>query len=497
VLLEDAWYSRLFIEAFEPEAVYYAPALGEPTTPHSLALPAHVGSGPAAAVLYDPSDGMECAAALYAAGHRVPAVPVQLPGKLTDTATHDECTALRAEIDAALANTQLAYDELGDAVDFVAVAADLPYRTHYPVGLEPGVRAMDDVLFRGGDDIPWAFAGRLGPDPAYAVYQVSCSLFLGGGDAYLFDTYGDGRPWGAFRLSRALPAFEAGDASADLLSQSEATLSRWHNDLAAPLGYRRVAVNSSGGFRDWSVDTGGIADDILHVGPAFVSYTHSHAAGRPLDPHAITGRWIALGAYGFFGALNEPYLQSFRAHGVAVGENQAGWPAAVAFRKRPGDFYWTPWKNALLGDPLASGMPVRRIQVLPEVPLEELAPQRLRLTNFEELALRAEWEGMPFLADPRAGSRDAALSRAALIHAYQGACDAADLDEAVHYLARYLRETANAGHAVRLARRMVAGARAAERLDALASALDEVAQAIDDPEIAQQVRDLMPTAEGD
>jgi len=466
VLLADAWYCRLFIRAFAPEHIYYAPAAGgaPPTAADATRAAAaalgpdefddvtadaapsllaqRTAGGPPACVLLDPDDGLTCAAVELAAGRLQRVVPVSLPGKLGDTASESDIVAMVGVVRAAMDATGLDYASLGDDVDLVTLAADLPYRCQFTASLEPGVRATDDVLFRGRGLIPWAFSGRLVPDPVYAAYSAACSLFLPRSRALLFDTYGDSKPWSDYSLARAVaPLHGERSSEVTLEERAQVSMSEWHRATRTPFAYDTVAANSSGGFSDWSCGTGGLGDDILHIGPTFVSYVHSHAAGQPLDPNAITGRWIALGAYGFYGALNEPYLQSFASHGVAVALHEGGWPAAVAFRKLPGSFYWTPWRNGLLGDPLDSGVILPRLLQAIPLPLAELDEARdlPPLSPLEAAALSGDWTSVEKLGAGAAQltSRGSALYRAALVERLQSACDAGDPDAAGAALMAY------------------------------------------------------------
>ena len=45
--------------------------------------------------------------------------------------------------------------------------------------------------------------------------------------------------------------------------------------------------------------------------PAAVLMIHSFSAADPTDPGTIAGRWLANGAFVFFGSMNEPGLQAF------------------------------------------------------------------------------------------------------------------------------------------------------------------------------------------
>jgi hypothetical protein len=72
----------------------------------------------------------------------------------------------------------------------------------------------------------------------------------------------------------------------------------------------------------------------------------------PGDPETIAGRWLANGAFVFFGAMNEPFLHAFRPPvlvGAFLGENL---PLVTAVRRSPPEFFGQPWRLVYFGDPL-------------------------------------------------------------------------------------------------------------------------------------------------
>lgn len=480
VLLADSWYCRLFLCAYAPERVYLAPAGGEisPAAPWQaaaaalgpeelegiapetadMALLERVEGGAPGCVLWEPGNGLECAAALLAAGRAEPLVAWSPEGAHADTATPEQLAALRREADRALDATGRAWRGLGDGIDFVTLACDLPYRTNLVGGYEPGGRALDDVLLRGPERLPQAFVGRLLPDPVQAVYAANCALFLTRERALLFDTYGGSPPWSDYSLAPAAARLpELGFTEALSVPSAEAGVPRWASEQRSPFRWDQVAVNSSGGFRDWSCGTGGCSDDIAQVGPTFVSYVHSHAAGMPLDPDSIVGRWLTLGCYGFYGSVIEPYLQSFRPSSAPVIALAEGWPAGLAWRQIPGEAYWGPWRLALLGDPLC-GLPIARAESAPELPLPALEPERdlPSLTPTEAAALAGDWTEVVELAMAQAPTapRDRALLRSALIAEMAAAIAANDAPRACLMLRGWHAASGEAWTLPRLAARL-------------------------------------------
>jgi hypothetical protein len=79
---------------------------------------------------------------------------------------------------------------------------------------------------------------------------------------------------------------------------------------------------------------------------------HSHSAVDPTDPDTIAGRWLALGAFAFFGSVHEPFLDAFRPPGLVAELIAAGFPLVTALRQGPFEPLGRPWRLVYLGDPL-------------------------------------------------------------------------------------------------------------------------------------------------
>jgi hypothetical protein len=480
VLLADPWYCRLFLRAYAPHRVLSAAsgggdevaspaqaaaaALGpeplEGIAPASAAetLLARTADGAPGCVLWEPEGGLACAAALLAAGRRQPLAEWAPAGRHADTASPGDLAALSEASGRALDGTGRSWRGLGDALDFVTLASDLPYRCTLAEGFEPGVRALDDTLFRGPDGISQAFVGRLAPDPVEAVYMANCALFLDRRRALLFDTYGSKPPWSDYAFAPAAARLpELGFTEALSVTADKASIGRWLREQREPFCWDQIAVNSSGGFRDWSCGTGGCSDDVTQVGPTFVSYVHSNAAGQPLDPDSIVGRWLALGCYGFFGSVNEPYLQSFLPSSEPIVALAEGWPAALAWRRSPGEAYWCAWRLALLGDPLC-GLPCSRTDALPELPLARCEPERdlPPPTTLEQDALAGDWRALAesALASPPATPRERALARSAFLTEMDRATEEGDTARACAMLRAWRALTGEDWALPRLAERL-------------------------------------------
>ena len=88
--------------------------------------------------------------------------------------------------------------------------------------------------------------------------------------------------------------------------------------------------------------------------PAAVLMIHSFSAADPANPNTIAGRWLANGAFAYFGSMNEPFLEAFRPPALTAELIAAGLPLASAARIGPGEFdrVAAPWRLLFLGDPL-------------------------------------------------------------------------------------------------------------------------------------------------
>jgi hypothetical protein len=81
---------------------------------------------------------------------------------------------------------------------------------------------------------------------------------------------------------------------------------------------------------------------------------HSFSAADPADPQTVGGRWLANGAFLYYGSMNEPYLNAFRTPAVVADLIAEGLPFAAALRMNPGEAgpFGDPWRLVYLGDPL-------------------------------------------------------------------------------------------------------------------------------------------------
>ena len=267
---------------------------------------------------------------------------------------------------------------LGDDCDFLTLALDYPYRYEGKgVTARPGPAAVDDLLGRHlGVPNPdfvrvrWAFNGRLLGDEVRAVYEAMSALFLRPDHATLINAYGEGGgpPFGPFSLKPAAETLE-GLMEVNRLNRPEADLSGWQSAFGTINRSGLVMINSSGNPSDFRI--GGKVQartwDVPLTSPAVVSMIHSFSAANPNEPGTIAGRWLANGAYVYFGSVHEPYVQSFRTPELLADLLDAGVPFGASVRMLPEESppFGNCWRLAYLGDPL--------FRIDPEGPPERVA----------------------------------------------------------------------------------------------------------------------------
>ncbi len=288
--------------------------------------------------------------------------------RLGDILSWEDAWQFVKRIEAQVAAAVPHFDQLGDDCDFLTLAGDWPYRYNVERAIGParGIYALDDLIGRrlepdgaGWLDRTrrrWAYAGRLLGDPAASVARAMAALFLQPKSALLWNTYHGGVPWSDYEMSRA-----AGRLRRDLLGTDavehragrRADLASWHRVFNPVNRYGLVFVNSSGVIQRFAIEGGpGRPADLPRGLPVVVSMIHSFSAADLTDPHSIAGRWLAQGAYVFYGSVYEPYLPAFRTPTLVADLLAAGIPFVAALRQGGAEAFGHPWRLIYLGDPL-------------------------------------------------------------------------------------------------------------------------------------------------
>ena len=79
---------------------------------------------------------------------------------------------------------------------------------------------------------------------------------------------------------------------------------------------------------------------------------HSFSAADLNDRQTIASRWLANGAFAYFGSVHEPYLPAFRPPGLVSELIAAEVPLVAALRQGELEPFGFPWRLIYLGDPL-------------------------------------------------------------------------------------------------------------------------------------------------
>lgn len=324
--------------------------------PRGDLIPTWLGATPPGVVISNATSPSLAGAVALAAGRFQPLLLLESAAK--KTLSEEEAKKLARDIEGIVAEVLPKYAGLGDQCDFLTLAA--PYPDRFAIGgsgLKAGVAAFDDLAGRDLETLRrWAYAGRLSGDPAESAYRAMCALFLQPRTALLFDGYdendADFRPYAMRLASPRLPQ----EIAATLVSGTKADVTTWHRQEDPLNEFGLVYVNTSGNPTNFNLAAATLAysADIPASVPAVVVMNHSHSAADPDNPATLAGAWLSGGAYLYFGALNEPYIQSFRTPGLVTSLLHEGLPIAAAVRMGPDEnpAFGTPWRLHLLGDPL-------------------------------------------------------------------------------------------------------------------------------------------------
>ena len=367
------------------EAVARAWSDASPLTgrfPPAGSPPRGLGPTPPGVVLTAPDSPMLAGAVALAAGRFQPLVRLE-PGmwsldedrdagrvyRFGDVLTLSQALRFARRLEGRVASVTPRYDQLGDDCDFLTIAGDWPYRYDNDVerGAVRGIHALDDLIGRNLEGEPeargldasrqrWAYAGRLLGDPAASVARAMGALFLRPAATLLWDTYNTGGPWTEYGLAPLADQFSrppTGPRAVYFRAGLRADLASWHRVVDPMNRFGFVWINSSGSPSMFSIPGGpGRPSDVPGGLPAAVVMIHSFSAAAPDDPQTIAGRWLAQGAFVYYGSVNEPYLQSFRPARLVAEMVAAEVPLAAALRQGEFEPFGRPWRLIYLGDPL-------------------------------------------------------------------------------------------------------------------------------------------------
>jgi len=256
----------------------------------------------------------------------------------------DELPVLRDKISHLFSLWDLSFASLGDDVDYLTLALDLPF----VYGDSP--RAVDDAVNRCGEStriISFHVGRLLEAQKGMALYQAMCSLFLSTGAALFYDEWPDTwrkslRP-GHWAIADRIPSF--------LLQGHQANIQNW-KALTYPVNpYGLLYINSFGDTTRWGKGT---VQDIPNTAPCVVFLCHNESAAFPQKVDTLAGAWLSQGAFLFFGSVSEPLVGAFPDPNQVMEAILDGEPVSSALLSRRGvsEEFRAPWRLVLLGDPL-------------------------------------------------------------------------------------------------------------------------------------------------
>ncbi|MFI4894145.1 MAG: hypothetical protein ACIAQ0_12030 [Phycisphaerales bacterium JB058] len=318
---------------------------------------------PPGIVVADVNDPAWTAGLALAAGHAQPIMwydrskVYNLAGGTLSQAQSED---LLGAIELRLEELGMPWQGLGDTIDAVTIAMNLPVKCNLDMGEKNSERfALTDVIGlhrslsspRMTNLQRWAWSGQIFGTEAEAAYRAMCSLFLQPSQAWIFDGYPSSDPWNAYDGTLTKENLAKANLPATLLDDPRNGVDSWHAATTQPLDADVVFVNTKGLAEYFDLEPGRAyaADVPVLDRPVAVSYVHSWSANRPDDPTTIAGSWFRAGAYMYVGSVHEPFLQAFIPTPIFALRLMGGLPWGVACRP---DGASPVWKIAVVGDPL-------------------------------------------------------------------------------------------------------------------------------------------------
>ena len=338
-------------------------AAAKPNSTSSIAKPPEsLGPTPPGLVLSHADAPMLAGAVSLAAGRFQPLISFESSRQYGEAVSLEDFRSFDQSLTAAVNQVTPSCLKLGDDCDFLTIAGNYPFRYHDAKG---EVEAVDDALARGEGGNRWAYAGRLLGDPTQSVYRAMCSLFLQPDSATFFNGYDESaQPWASYSTRGASLRLSGTMTTAHHAGPKDGTLDGWFGAFDPENRSSLVWVNSHGSPTIFHLqDVEACTADIPRTVPSAVVMIHSFSAANPTDPSTIAGRWLANGAFVYFGSINEPFLQAFRTPTLVVDLLVEHLPLIAALRNTSVEPYGGPWRLEYLGDPLFRLKP-RRLGVL-------------------------------------------------------------------------------------------------------------------------------------
>ncbi len=413
VLIEDGWFTPIFIAAFEPAQIWrwgsdagveqdLAEAWQQTIQSHNeqLAQGDPDRPRPPGMVVLDLKGPQRLGGLALALGRGQPIVVMRQGGRVRHVAALPDVMRFNSELMKAAAHWKLLS---ADAWFGITLAGPFPYRYRVPLKenekqkandpFDMTLRAVDDMMGRLLDTqtqrlVRVAVVGRLSGTAGQALYQAMCGLYLQPKRMLWVDGYSlrGGTTWVDYGMNGAVERMGQ-RYECELLTGPQVNLEAFHRETRPINPFGMIWINSSGGSRSWQIN-GKAGPDDFPVGAATAMHVvHSHSLANAWNANTLAGRAVAGGAYWYYGAMAEPFLLAFNQPTGMAQRILAGTPVAFAARQMVGQMGATPWRLMLIGDPLftLTDAHADRIELEPGPnfrPIERLgddasAPQRL------------------------------------------------------------------------------------------------------------------------
>lgn len=396
VLIEDRYYTRLFVRRFAPQNLIRRPSVGVRLPAEPAALEALVRSRMVAAWAGSGavSEGRSmddvyrelgwAPPGIVATSFADPAWPAAVTlsiarGQLLRTLDGDfgrpngtmepaEFRRLRDQVNRLFAESGWSWGRLGAELQALTLCRELPVRARAslgasdlpnlpgapPLGSDPPV-ALTDLLCRDESQARTGVCGWVFGDSVRAIYMAMCSVFIERDTISLFDVYGAGLDAPPYELDVAKEKLAGyGIEVTSLVKASDADLEGWRRLVMGGVPADVLFMNTSGvrGAMDLARGTTGRTSDIPPLSrPLALHMIHSYSLQRPASPSSVGGRWLDRGVYAYVGSCEEPLLAAFATPAMVVDWVANLSPFLVAGRRYTGPMS-RPWRVVTIGDPL-------------------------------------------------------------------------------------------------------------------------------------------------
>jgi len=307
---------------------------------------------PPGVVVMSPRDTAWPAAVALAAARGQLVIGASVPGGVSGMISTADADALEKTIQEGAEASGKAWRGMGDAIETVTLCLNCPSKLD--TGKPNEYYALTDRIGRIStgleDGTRWAWTGQVFGNQQQSAYMAMCSLFIPTRKAWLFDGYPTGEPWSQWDCTKAGGILKDAGVAVEVDDTPRQGAREWKLRSARALSAELVLVNSKGGSNFFDLEPGQCRPGhipVLDV-PSVVHFVHSWSAQFLTARGTVAGRWIERGAFGYYGSVNEPYLQAFLPTPAAAGRLVAGAPFAPAVRTDAAKL----WKLAVVGDPL-------------------------------------------------------------------------------------------------------------------------------------------------